>query len=85
MYMGRLDKQELVTMTYLLFNHTALPLSSFMGQRVLVAVCISRKRKITSHRMFRHMHGVLNEVYLQNFLHGWAVNRETNLMSLLKP
>ena len=28
---------------------------------------------------------VLNEVYLQNFLHGWAVNRETNLMSLLNP
>ena len=71
--MGRLDKQELVTMTYLLFNHTALPLSSFMGQRVLVLV----NAKKTSHRMFRHMHGVLNEVYLQNFLHGWAVNRET--------
>jgi hypothetical protein len=28
---------------------------------------------------------VLNEVYLQNFLHGWAVNCETNLMSLLNP
>ena len=37
------------------------------------------------HRMFRHMYGVLNEVYLQNFLHGWAVNRETNLTSLLNP
>jgi hypothetical protein len=28
---------------------------------------------------------VLNKVYLQNFLHGWVVNRETNLMSLLNP
>ena len=28
---------------------------------------------------------VLNEVNLQNFLHRWAVNRETNLMSLLNP
>ena len=27
--------------------------------------------------------GVLNEVYLQNFLHGWVVNHETNLMSLI--
>ena len=33
--------------------------------------------------MFRHMHRVLNEVYLQNFLHGWTVNRETNLISPL--
>ena len=29
--------------------------------------------KKPSHRMFRHMHEVLNEVYLQNFLYGWAV------------
>jgi hypothetical protein len=28
---------------------------------------------------------VLNEVYLQNFLHGWVVNRETNLMMLINP
>ena len=42
-----------------------------------------RKQKKISHRIFRYMHGVLNEVYLQNFLYGWAVNRETNLMSLL--
>ena len=35
--------------------------------------------------MFWHMHRVLNEVYLQNFLHGWVVNREMNLMSLLNP
>ena len=26
---------------------------------------------------------VLNEVYLQNFLHRWVVNRETNLMMLI--
>ena len=44
-----------------------------------------RKRKKSSHRMFRHMHGVLNKVYLQNFLHKWAVNRETNLISILNP
>ena len=31
------------------------------------------------------MYGVLNEVYLQNFLHRWVVNRETNLMSLFNP
>ena len=36
-----------------------------------------------SNRMFGHMHRVLNKVYLQNFLYGWAVNRETNLMRLL--
>jgi len=35
--------------------------------------------------MLGHMHGVLNEVYLQNFLYEWTVNRETNLMSLLNP
>jgi hypothetical protein len=28
---------------------------------------------------------VLNKVYLQNFLHGWVVNRETNLMMLINP
>ena len=41
--------------------------------------------KKMSHRIFRYMHGVLNEVYLQNFLHRWAVNRETNLMNLINP
>ena len=49
----------------------------------------SRTQKKTSHRIlhhieyFDHRNGVLNEVYLQKFLHGWAVNRETNLISLL--
>ena len=33
--------------------------------------------------MLEHMYGILNEVYLQNFLYGWAVNRETDQMSLL--
>ena len=29
--------------------------------------------------------GALNEVYLQNFLHRWVVNRETNITSLINP
>jgi len=29
--------------------------------------------------------GVLNKIYLQNVLHGWIVNREVNLMSLINP
>ena len=41
--------------------------------------------KKPSNRMFRYIHRVLNEIYLQNFLHRWAVNRETNLTSLLNP
>ena len=28
--------------------------------------------------MFKHIHGVLNKIYLQNFLHEWVVNREMN-------
>ena len=28
---------------------------------------------------------VLNEVYLQNFLHRWVVNHEMNLMMLINP
>ena len=50
-------------------------------------VCLDLKflhQKI-SNRIFGQMHGVLNEVYLQNFLHGWVINYETNLMSLLNP
>ena len=35
--------------------------------------------------MFGHMHGVLNKIYLQNFLHGWIVNREMNLIRLINP
>ena len=26
---------------------------------------------------------VINKIYLQNFLHGWVVNHEMNLMSLI--
>ena len=33
--------------------------------------------------MFGHMYGVLNKIYLQNFLHGWVINHEMNLMSIL--
>ena len=39
----------------------------------------------TSHRMFRHIYGVLNKIYLQNFLQEWVVNREMDLMNLLNP
>ena len=31
------------------------------------------------------MHEVLNKIYLQNFLHGWVVNREMNLINLINP
>jgi hypothetical protein len=47
-----------------------------------------RKRKKTVNAKFLKescQFEVLNKVYLQNFLHGCAVNRETNLMSLLNP
>ena len=37
---------------------------------VLITPHKPRKHKKTSYRMFQHIHGVLNEVYLQNFLHG---------------
>ena len=48
-------------------------------------VCLNPKNlhQKTSHRMFGHMHEVLNRIYLQNFLHEWVVNREMNLISLL--
>ena len=42
-----------------------------------------KHKKKTLYQMFEYIHEVLNEVYLQNFLYGWAVNRETNLTSLL--
>ena len=37
----------------------------------------------TLHQIFEHIHGILSKIYLQNFLHGYVVNRETNLMSLV--
>ena len=53
-------------------------------------------RQATSDQLFRPSHrdmtatdgrkssyfGVLNKIYLQNFLHGRVVNHETNLMSI---
>ena len=48
--------------------------------RLLPVNSVNEKK---SHRMLGYMYGVLNAVYLQNFLYGWAVNRETNLMSIL--
>ena len=35
--------------------------------------------------MFGHINRVLNKIYLQNFLYGWVINCEMNLMSLLNP
>jgi len=35
--------------------------------------------------MFGYIHEVLNKIYLQTFLHGWVVNREMNIMSILNP
>ncbi len=38
-----------------------------------------------SHRIFRHMHGALNVDKKKNQLHSLAINRETNLLSLIRP
>ena len=54
--------------------------ASFSQLRCLVPKILPLK---ISNRMFKYMHGVLNGIYLQNFLHGWVVNHETDLMSLL--
>ena len=52
---------------------------------MIIRPCLDPKilHQKTSHRMFGYIHRVLNKIYLQNFLHGWIVNHETNLMSLI--
>jgi len=74
------------SMVHLNFLHNP-PATHFLSPYGWLWPCLDPKflHPKTSHRMFGHMHGVLNEVYLQKFLYGWAVNRETNLMSLLNP
>ena len=53
--------------------------------RMQVRVCLDSKILYpkTSNRIFRHIHGVLNKYIYNFFLHGWIINREMNLMSLL--
>ena len=52
---------------------------------VAVASCLDSKKfdKKTSHRMFEHVHGVLNVDKIKNQLHSSHVNCETNLLSLI--
>ena len=38
-----------------------------------------------SKKNFRHLHGELNLDEIKNALHSLPVNRETNLMNLIKP
>jgi len=35
--------------------------------------------------MFGHMHGVLNKIYLQNFLHGWIVRASPTVCQIRLP
>ena len=58
---------------------------AWLGDRHTINRKPCKRKKKKSHRMFEHMYEVLNEVYLQNFLYGWDVNRETNLMNILNP
>ena len=44
------------------------PFGGFSAMTMFSSHPVNEKK--ISHRMFRHMYGVLNEVYLQNFLHG---------------
>ena len=58
------------------------PLRMTQGGLKLQAVLDVLQKKIT---MESYEFEVLNEVYLQFFLHRWVVNRETNLMMLINP
>ena len=66
---------ELITKTVL--EHLQQSFDNFF----LIRVCLVHFAKMCKdvNRAFE----VLNEVYLQNFLHRWVVNRETNLMMLI--
>jgi len=46
-------------------NHSTETWMMAREPKDLVLTPVNKKK--TSHRMFRHIHGVLNEVYLQNF------------------
>jgi len=59
-----LPLQHLIVVTYIFMADANMTMALFRSDKP------RKHKKKTSHRMFRHMHGVLNEVYLQNFLHG---------------
>ena len=54
----------------------------FLFHLVFTKLCLVHFAKLCKdvNRAFE----VLNKVYLQNFLHRWVVNRETNLTSLIR-
>ena len=53
---------------------------TFVCKAVFSSVGCKRKKNL---RFESSQFEALNEVYLQNFLHRWVVNRETNLMMII--
>ena len=59
-------------------------IAGWSGPQTLPTPCLVPKFKVPNF-FFRHLHGDLNLDKIKNALHSLSVNRETNLMNLIRP